>query len=288
MNRLGEGTVFMTGTNKIISASVLVPTYNHPDFVRRTLIGLSLQTRTDFEVIICDDGSGPEISKIIDDCPVVLQGRISHCWQEDKGFRKCRILNEGVLRSASDYLIFLDADCIPHSHFIEGHLCARMTGFYLVGRRVQLGEKVTGRLSDDNIISGRLEWIWLNHIGAVIRGEIRHVEAGVYLPWLDGLGLGRCPKIKGCNFSSWKADIEKINGFNEDFITAGGGEDDDIERRLILSGICGKSVKNTAICYHQYHSLVTRQCQSSELCRRLTEQKNIVCEHGLKQHATDK
>ena len=40
--------------------SVIVTTYNRPLALERVLQGLSLQTDSDFEVVVADDGSGPQ------------------------------------------------------------------------------------------------------------------------------------------------------------------------------------------------------------------------------------
>ena len=38
---------------------------------------------------------------------------IEHVWHEDRGFRKCEILNRAILAASADYLIFTDGDTIP-------------------------------------------------------------------------------------------------------------------------------------------------------------------------------
>jgi hypothetical protein len=51
-----------------------------------------------------------------------------------------------------------------------------------------------------------------------------------------------------------KKDLIAINGFDEDYTAAGGGEDSDIEWRLkALGNISFYSMKFSAIVYHIYH-----------------------------------
>jgi len=38
-------------------ASVIVTTYNHPQWLEKTLCGFSTQSYRDFEIIMADDGS---------------------------------------------------------------------------------------------------------------------------------------------------------------------------------------------------------------------------------------
>lgn len=267
------------------NCSVLVATYNHPEFLRRTLLGLSRQSAGDFEVLICDDGSGVEIGKLVDEFEKVFPGGITHVYQEDRGFRKCAILNEGILRAESDYLVFLDADCIPHRLFIEEHLACRQKGVFLAGRRVELGGAITARLDDDYILSGRLEKIWLRGLASLACSGVRHLEFGIYIP--EPFRLRRDngnTALLGCNFSCWKEDMYAINGFDESFESPGCGEDTDVERRFRMKGLRSRSVKNAAICYHQYHQLVEGRDKSDGILERRQEENKAFCDRGLKEH----
>jgi glycosyltransferase involved in cell wall biosynthesis len=57
------------GETRVLIA-VLLPTYNQAAFLPDALAGLAAQTRTDFRVIACDDGSTDDTSKILKDCGV--------------------------------------------------------------------------------------------------------------------------------------------------------------------------------------------------------------------------
>jgi len=60
--------------------------------------------------------------------------------------------------------------------------------------------------------------------------------------------------LLGCNMGIAKKDLIAINGFDEDYTAAGGGEDSDIEWRLkALGNISFYSMKFSAIVYHLYH-----------------------------------
>ena len=62
-----------------------------------------------------------------------LSFQVKHVWHEDKGFRKCDILNKGILAAQADYLLFSDGDCIPRKDFVSTHLCLRRKGRFLSG-----------------------------------------------------------------------------------------------------------------------------------------------------------
>lgn len=266
-----------------MQASVLIATYNQPEFLRRTLLGMARQTTDAYEIVICDDGSGPEIGAVLDEWRGTYKTELRRVTQEDRGFRKCRILNAGIRESRTDYLIFLDADCIPHRGFVEAHLRCRREGAYLVGRRVQLSARYTDRLTDRAVLAGCVQNVWLAGLPDAFTGKLRHLEAAVRTPhWWWRLAGARPLALKGCNFSCWKSDMQAINGFDEEFVTPSAGEDTDVERRFLLLGLQSVSVKHRALCYHQYHPLLPRGTEGLARYERLKENREVRCEHGLR------
>src|ERR1044071_9494526 len=102
------------------TVGVVFTTYNRPHDLARVLAGYARQTHKDFELVIADDGSGDETRACIEAARRVWKLNIRHLWQEDIGFRKCRILNRAIVETGADYLILTDGDCIPHPDFVAG------------------------------------------------------------------------------------------------------------------------------------------------------------------------
>ncbi len=103
-------------------ATVIAAFYKKINYLRLVLAGFERQTEQNFELIIADDGSQEEVVNEIKKISANQSFSIKHIWHEDKGFRKNKILNKAITESESDYLIFIDADCIPHRGFVDGHL----------------------------------------------------------------------------------------------------------------------------------------------------------------------
>lgn len=268
------------------NASILIAAYNKEDLLARTLLALERQSFRNFEVIICDDGSGPAIAKTIDTITGQVSYAIRHIRHEDIGFRKCKILNRGVLLSRADYIIVLDPDCIPHRHFVKGHLEERKPGYFLAGRRLMIGPLLSGQIQENGMDWRRLESMpqlalhWLRFGGG------RHLAAGIYLPGFARKIIdNRQLALKGCNMSFWKKDLEENNGFEELFEVPCGGEDTDLERRFRLRGLRSRSVKHAAVCYHLHHPLLPRDGKADALCNDLAKQKTIRARVGLSEHA---
>jgi cellulose synthase/poly-beta-1,6-N-acetylglucosamine synthase-like glycosyltransferase len=103
------------------TTDVIISTYNWPEALDKTLIGMSLQTDSNFNIIIADDGSGSNTRRLIQGFKQKYGVPITHCWQEDKGFRRAMILNKAVKTSKAQQLIFTDQDSIPHPQLVECH-----------------------------------------------------------------------------------------------------------------------------------------------------------------------
>lgn len=240
------------------AASVIIAFYNHTRFLKLVLEGLKRQSDKNFEVVIADDGSRPEVVDEINDLTNSYPFRIRHCWHEDKGWRKNMILNNAVVASESDYLIFIDSDCIPHRHFISEHLLNREKRVILSGRRVNLSESVTEILDTVKVQSGYLEVHILNWLLEGLKGKFTHAEKGLYLPWLTFFLTKKNYGLLGSNFSIYKEDLLSLNGFDERYLAPTVGEDTELEYRAGLAGIKIKSVRNLAIQYHLYHPKLSR------------------------------
>ena len=125
---------------EIYKASVIVSTYERPDALRAVLAGLANQTRTDFEVIVVDDGSGIPTKEAVEESRAVFGDRLVNAWQADEGFRLSTARNMGISQMRSPYAVFLDGDCVPRKYFISGHLADSARGKIVRGSRVLLSQ----------------------------------------------------------------------------------------------------------------------------------------------------
>lgn len=85
----------------------IIPTYNHGHHLSRAIESVTNQTKTNWKLIIVDDGSTDHTSSIVDqyckeDC------RLSYIKIGRGGVSKAR--NVGITLCTTNYLIFLDAD----------------------------------------------------------------------------------------------------------------------------------------------------------------------------------
>ena len=264
-------------------ASLIVAVYNKPEYLRCILEASRRQTVTAFEMIVADDGSGPDIAAVVEENRNNSPFPIQHAWHEDEGWRKNRILNQAIRMSSTPYLIFLDGDCIPHKRFIEDHIEERRERTVLAGRRVDTSARWTQDLSPQFIRSGAYERIGMDLIMEAIRGEAQHIEKGLWLKsrMIRTMLHPRPRAICGYNFSLWKKDIEAVNGFDECYTGPGFGEDSDLEYRLDLIGISIKTFQHRAIVYHVRHPKTVVPESSHNRFNQTRERAQSWCEYGL-------
>lgn len=267
----------------MVKATVIAAFYNKIDFLKLVLAGFERQTEKNFELIIADDGSKEDVVAEITKIKTEHSFPIKHIWQEDKGFRKNKILNKAITESSSDYLIFIDADCVPHRGFIEGHLYFSKKNISLTGRRVNLSEKITNQLTEKKIRNGFLEKKIFLLVKDGIFGKSVDIEKGLYLKnkFLLNFFNRKSRGLLGCNFSAFKENLININGFDERYEAPSIGEDSDVQFRLELSGVKIKSINHAAVQYHLYHKLQERPLKNLELFEQVKKSKLAFTPFGI-------
>jgi glycosyltransferase involved in cell wall biosynthesis len=263
-----------------MKVSVIVATYEAPRELDLVLTGLARQTAAPLEVLVADDGSGPETRAVLEKWQARAPWPLLHCWQEDQGFRKGRIANEAVRRSRGDWLCFLDGDAIPHSEWLADHLAFADGCDVLCGRRVKLGPSFSSLVDGRMVESGELERVPGPVFWGGLFGDNKRTGLGLRLPRpLVRILHAQPRKLMGVNFSLSRAAIEKVNGWDEEW--PGRREDRDIDLRLARSGARFRALLNRAVVYHLFH---TERPNSSLVEARVLEEERsarIRCRVGL-------
>ena len=263
--------------------SLSVAVYNKAEQLRLVLAGCARQSFRDFEVIIADDGSGPDVGLAVSEARELYGLPIVHLWHEDLGWRKNTMLNNAIRAARSDHIVFIDGDCIPSRHFLRDHHAEREPGRVLLGRRVETSERWSSSLTTRDVESGRFEHLGWRELRDGLAGRSLRVEDGIRIPsrFLRTLLLRRVNGMLGANFSAARADLEAVNGFDELYDGPGCGEDSDIDYRLSLTGITRKSLRNLAILYHLYHPATVVSDACWDRFQRVKASGQARCSRGL-------
>jgi glycosyltransferase involved in cell wall biosynthesis len=235
-----------------VQPSVIFTTYNQPSALEKVLWGFASQTHRDFELVIADDGSGPDTRAVIDRVRAEAPLAVSHVWHEDIGFRKTEILNRAIVASSGDYLIFTDGDCIPRDDFVAVHVAEAAPRRFLSGGYLKLDRAVSEAITVDDVRAQRFadpEWLAAQGWSS-LRARLRLTRSRRLATLLDAVTPTR-PTWNGHNASTWREAIFAVNGY--DLEMAYGGLDRALGETLENIGVRGKQIRHRAPCLHLWH-----------------------------------
>ena len=260
-----------------MNISLIITTYNWKEALQLSLQSALDQTLSPLEIIVADDGSGPETAELVQKMGSSSPIPVHHSWQEDCGFRVARSRNKAIAMARGEYLILIDGDMVLEPHFVADHCRYARSGFFVQGSRVLLSQSFTKQL-----LANGSSGIFL---GSNCMGNRKNSLRSPFLARMFSTKSKRLPGIRSCNFAFWKEDALRVNGFNEAFV-GWGREDSEFAARLINYGLSRRNLRFQAIGYHLYHPMNTREglTANQELLRKTIEEKRLWCEQGLSQH----
>jgi glycosyltransferase involved in cell wall biosynthesis len=182
-----------------LDISIVIPAFNSQKTIAQTIEACLRQTyaQGEIEVIIVDDGSTDDTQKIVRTYPV------RYIFQDNSGPAKAR--NTGWKDARGDIICFTDSDCIPHSDWVQKLI-------------KNFNDKDVGAVGGSYGIANEESLL-----AACIHQEIllRHERIPQKVKALGSYNLSVPKKL-----------LEKIGGFNEEYIQAS-GEDNDLSYRMI-------------------------------------------------------
>jgi glycosyltransferase involved in cell wall biosynthesis/GT2 family glycosyltransferase len=267
---------------RYVPISIIVTTYNRPDALDAVLRGLARQSDKDFEVIVADDGSAPDTTAMLKSWQSSLPQPLTHIWQEHRGFRAAEIRNRAILASSGAYCIFLDGDCIPRHDFVLEHRELAEPGWLVVGNRVLMSKRLT-----DSVLRQSLEpelWTFADACRARFHGDINRIA-----PLLQAR-LGPVRKIRpqywwgarSCNLAIWRADLDRVDGFDGNYV-GWGLEDSDLLIRLLRAGVNRKDGRFSTGVLHLWHPLADPSLLSANqiLLEAIQHSNRVLSVSGL-------
>jgi glycosyltransferase involved in cell wall biosynthesis len=237
----------------MISMTIIIPTFNRPHYLNRTLSALASQrTSCEFEVLVLDDFGKDERAKEIS----LFWGQrvpIRYLKPSDFGMMngRTRIRNLGIQQAHGDILVFLDDDMIVQPNFVQEHFKshADSENNVVIGYRyhLKLAPQFLEYINPVNII-GTPDV--LMHL-PTIKDE-REIAYRLTNGQLDKLSAPWAVLFSN-NCSFRKGMLTRAGGgFNEKFLGAWGGEDVELGYRLFVVG--ARYVLNReAVGFHQWH-----------------------------------
>jgi glycosyltransferase involved in cell wall biosynthesis len=268
-----------------MKATVIISTYNSPEWLEKVLWGYENQTTNDFDIIIADDGSKEETKELIKNFKKNYPVEITHLWHEDKGYRRQEILNTAIIKAKHDYIIMTDGDCIPRKDFVESHLQLAEKGRFLSGGYCKLPMKTSKYISKTNVENQEcFDVEWLNNIEKLnFSNTLKLGSSENRRKLLDRITPTK-PSFNNCNSSGFKEDMIAINGYDERMKY--GGPDREFGERLENYGVKGKQIRHKAIVVHLDHPRGYKTPESLkknlEIRKNVRQQKIKITPYGIK------
>ncbi len=232
--------------------SVIISTYNSEEWLKKVLWGFNCQTFKHFEVVVADDGSGPQTKQLLEEMAATVFYKIIHVWQEDEGFQKSRILNKAVVACNAEYIIMTDGDCIPREDFVHVHYINKAHGYFISGGYYMLPMNISHLITRQDIEHQNCFDInWLRDKGMPKTFKNNKLTARGFISKIFNALTPTKASWNGHNSSGWKKDILNVNGFDERMQY--GGQDRELGERLFNFGIKSKQLRYSAVCLHLDH-----------------------------------
>ncbi len=273
-----------------MTVGIVITIYKDLESLKIIINAIKNQMVLPTEIIIAEDNESEEIKDFVLKINIPNVS-IKHTYQKDEGWQRNKSTNNALRIAQSEYLIFLDGDCIPHSKLVYAHKLLSKDNTLLCGRRVYLGPTFSKLLRKKIIQISKFEKNYIKDIFDITK-DTRHYEEGLYF---DPKGffynllkkvLRKKTWLIGCHWSVWRNDLLKINGFDEDFNMPLYGEDVDVERRLRGIGVKIESCRNAAIVYHLHHEKVfnsNEEVNDYKIPYDLMQSKKdqFICKNGV-------
>jgi len=262
-----------------VRLALAITTYERPDALAAVLASVARQRVAPDEIIVADDGSGEPTRTLIRDFAARHPVPVRHVVQPHQGFRLTRLRNLAIAASSCDYLVFIDGDMLLHPQFIVDHRRLARPGYFTQGVRVHADAHLTARLIAD---PARWPGLFARGLGGLRRTYLLHAPAASAAARRLANGI---VAIKGCNQAFWRADLERVNGFNERMV-GWGPEDKELCARLVNVGVRRQTLLFGGIACHLHHPAAARGSLPENLAvlAETRGQRRVRCEPGLDGH----
>ena len=259
--------------------ALAITTHERPDALAAVLASVARLRMAPDEILVADDGSGHATRQVIDTFIARSAVPTRLVSQSHAGFRAARLRNLAIAATSLDYIVFADGDMVLHPEFIADHRRIARVGWYTQGVRVLVDQRRTQELlaGDSAPLSPLSRGL----------GVLRRLYL-VHSPLLSSIArrlANRFIAIKSCNQGFWRADLLRVNGFDEEFV-GWGPEDKELCARLEHAGVRRQTLLFGGIACHLHHEPAPRDRLPSLLERLAAtrRERRVRAEHGLDSH----
>ncbi len=218
-----------------MNVSVIIPTYNRAEVLRKTLSAYAGQAGQHqlLELLVVDDGSGDQTASVVQECARLFPFAIRYLHQQNRGLAASR--NHGLREARGDLVLFGDDDIIPSPRMVAEHFAAHE-------KHPEEGVGIFGHVAWDPVLRPTPFMTWAGTYGPLL-------PVGHFKPDME---LDPSHALFG-NTSVKSAFLRKHGVFDEGF-SRYGWEDLELSYRLYQKGYRVRYSRD-AVGYH--HKFVT-------------------------------
>lgn len=259
--------------------ALAITSHERPDALAAVFASIARLRVAPDEILVADDGSGHATRQLIDTFIAHSTVPARLVSQPHAGFRAARLRNLAIAATSLEYIVFVDGDMVLHPEFIADHRRIARAGCYTQGVRVLVDERRTREMLAGNSAAlspfsrglGLMRRLYLVH-SPFLSSAVRRLA-------------NRFIAIKSCNQGFWRADLLRVNGFDEEFV-GWGPEDKELCARLGYAGVRRQSLLFGGIACHLHHEPAPRDRLPSLLARleATRRERRVRAEHGVESH----
>jgi glycosyltransferase involved in cell wall biosynthesis len=248
----------------VLGATVIIPTYNRAELLRQTLVGLTRQDCTDFEVVVADDGSSDDTEEVVGTFADRLPVR--HLFQPDLGYRVAAARNLGIRAAQGEVCVLLDSGMLPGTRLVSRHLAVHrrsadrvaVVGYAWAFRGTPEPQpEVVAAIDHQDVDRSITRLAATGPAGRDLRDDYFYDRFG------DDLSGQPAPWVTfwGCNVSVRRADLFVVGLFDEAY-RSWGFEDLDLGYRLCCAGVRFELSREAAAIHapHEMGDAAANQC----------------------------
>lgn len=236
-------------------ASIIIPAYNLPDYLKKCLLSIQMQTvmvheAKNIELIIVEDCSEENILDAISPLSFPCHTRYI---QLKKNVGRAKARNIGTAYAKNEIIFYFDSDMIIHAEYIEQHLIRQslLNNLILVGFKENINFE-NNRIADEIIIEKQLDpdyhkdFRYQKDLSKFLSPQEREDRVIRVYEETDGfkhfgfrkkIGTWDLPTMVVSNNMSVPRDaVIKVGGFGEQF-KGWGLEDTYLGAKLIATGL---------------------------------------------------
>jgi glycosyltransferase involved in cell wall biosynthesis len=197
-----------------MQATVVIPTYERPGPLRKTVQSVCTQTADNYDVVVVDDGSSLDSQAAALEDIAESYDRVTVLTQENQGPAAAR--NNGWQWSDADIVFFTDDDCLVPENWITDILAGFEDGIAAVGGQLVPTDAAVERSGFARLHQYKNETVYGRPDS----------------PRVGGVDL---PTGGTANIAYRRSVLDEVDGFDESFPTAA-GEDADLLKRVADAG----------------------------------------------------